>query len=131
MSAFEAARAMVGAGAEWTRLGLETAGALSIAIGGITTILEMARHALAREHVSFTGARFHLSRYLALALEFQLAGDILETAIAPEWAKIGQLAAIAAIRTALNYFLSREIADERPAAPSPTSATPTVTPAAE
>jgi uncharacterized membrane protein len=131
MSAFEAVRAMVGAWAEWTRLGLETAGALSIAIGAITTIVEMSRHVLAREHVSFTSARFHLSRYLALALEFQLAGDILETAIAPEWAKIGQLAAIAAIRTALNYFLSREIADERPADASSSSATPTVTPAAE
>jgi len=92
MSAFEAVRAMVGAWAEWTRLGLETAGALSIAIGAITTIVEMTRHALAREHVSFTSARFHLSRYLALALEFQLAGDILETAIAPEWTKIGKFA---------------------------------------
>ena len=134
MSAFEAVRAMVGAGAEWTRLGLETAGALSIAIGAITTIVAMARQARAHEHVSFSSARFNLSRYLALALEFQLAGDILETAIAPEWSKIGQLAAIAAIRTGLNYFLSREIAEERPAVASTTSATSaaaTVTPAAE
>lgn len=131
MSAFEAVRAMVGVGAEWTRLGLETAGALSIAIGAITTIVTMGRHALSHEHVSFASARFNLSRYLALALEFQLAGDILETAIAPEWTKIGQLAAIAAIRTGLNYFLSREIAGERTAVASTAAATPAVTPAAE
>jgi uncharacterized membrane protein len=38
---------------------------------------------------------------------------VLETAIAPEWSKIGQLAAIATIRTALNYFLGRELREER------------------
>jgi uncharacterized membrane protein len=113
MSALETVTAVVHAGAEWTRLGLETAGALTIAIGAIATIVTMACQVVAHEHVSFTSARFGLSRYLALALEFQLAGDVLETAIAPEWAKIGQLAAIAAIRTALNYFLSREMSAER------------------
>jgi uncharacterized membrane protein len=53
--------------------------------------------------------RLRLGRWLALALEFELAADILRTAIAPTWAEIGQLAAIAAIRTALNYFLQKEI----------------------
>jgi uncharacterized membrane protein len=115
MSALETMTGFIGTGAEWTRLGLETMGALTIAIGAVTTIATMVRELAAHQHVSFTSARFGLSRYLALALEFQLAGDILETAVAPEWAKIGQLAAIAAIRTALNYFLSREIADERAA----------------
>jgi uncharacterized membrane protein len=109
----DAARELVSAGAEWARLLLETAGAVTIAAGAIATIVQMARQAAAHGHISFTGARSNLSRYLVLALEFQLAADVLETAIAPEWAKIGQLAAIAAIRTALNYFLSREIADER------------------
>jgi uncharacterized membrane protein len=131
MSAFDAVQAIVGAGAEWTRLGLETAGALSIAIGAITTIVAMGRALMAHEHVSFTIARFNLSRYLVLALEFQLAADILETAIAPEWMKIGQLAAIAAIRTALNYFLSREIAEKPPVVTNTAGATPAVTPAAE
>src|SRR5215831_8712631 len=112
MSAFDSVVAVVLAGAEWTRLGLETMGALTIAIGAIATIAAMVRQVMARQHVSFTGARSNLSRYLILALEFQLAGDILETAIAPEWTKIGQLAAIATIRTALNYFLNREIVEE-------------------
>ncbi|HZS78977.1 MAG TPA: DUF1622 domain-containing protein [Ktedonobacteraceae bacterium] len=53
--------------------------------------------------------RLRLGRWLALALEFELAADILRTAIAPTWAEIGQLAAIATIRTALNYFLQQEI----------------------
>lgn len=41
------------------------------------------------------------------------AGDILRTAVAPTFTEIGQLAAIAAIRTALNYFLGKEIERER------------------
>jgi uncharacterized membrane protein len=53
--------------------------------------------------------RLQLSRWLALALEFELAADILRTAVAPTWNEIGQLAAIIVLRTALNYFLQREI----------------------
>jgi uncharacterized membrane protein len=33
--------------------------------------------------------------------------------VAPSFSELGQLAIVAAIRTALNYFLSREIAEER------------------
>ncbi len=46
---------------------------------------------------------------LVLALELELAADIVRTAIAPTWSDIGQLAAIATIRTALNWFLERDI----------------------
>lgn len=53
--------------------------------------------------------RLRLARWLAVALEFELAADILRTAIAPSWDEIGKLAAIAALRTLLNYFLQREI----------------------
>ncbi len=53
--------------------------------------------------------RLRLGRWLSLALEFELAADILRTAIAPTWKEIGQLAAIAALRTVLNYFLQQEI----------------------
>lgn len=53
--------------------------------------------------------RLRFSRWLTLALEFELSTDILRTAVAPTWSDIGQLAAIAAIRTLLNYFLQKEI----------------------
>ena len=58
------------------------------------------------------GLRLGLGRSLALSLEFLLGADILRTAVEPSWDEIGRLAAIAAIRTALNYFLQREIASE-------------------
>ena len=72
-----------------------------------------------------TEVRLTLGRWLAVALEFELAADILRTAVAPTWNEIGQLAAIAALRTALNYFLGKEIDKEasdvrrKPASPSP------------
>lgn len=53
--------------------------------------------------------RLRLARWLAVALEFELAADILRTAIAPTWSEIGKLAAIATLRTLLNYFLEQEI----------------------
>lgn len=53
--------------------------------------------------------RLQLGRWLSLALEFELAADILRTAIAPTWDEIGKLAAIVVLRTLLNYFLEREI----------------------
>jgi uncharacterized membrane protein len=53
--------------------------------------------------------RLHLGRWLAVALELELAADILRTAIAPTWNELGQLAAIVVLRTVLNFFLQREI----------------------
>ena len=53
--------------------------------------------------------RHRFGKWLLLGLEFTLAADILQTAIAPSWEDIGRLAAIAAIRTALNFFLQREM----------------------
>lgn len=74
-----------------------------------------------RSHEAKEDVRLRLGRWLALALEFELGADILRTAIAPTWSEIGQLAAIAAVRTALNYFLQLEIdkaAVRRGAAPA-------------
>ena len=47
--------------------------------------------------------------WLVLSLEFLLAADILKSAISPTWNEIGQLAAIAAIRTFLNYSLGHDL----------------------
>jgi uncharacterized membrane protein len=66
-----------------------------------------------RKAGSFVPVRLDLGRFLTLGLEFQLASDVLRTAIAPTFKEIGELAAVAAIRTALNFFLEREIRAER------------------
>ena len=104
---------------DWLRLGVEAFGAVVIAIGlvaaAVTFVRGLGRPAGGTAHHSrLQGTRRILAHYLAVALEFQLAADILATAVAPSWNQIGKLAAIAAIRTALNYFLSREMAEEKP-----------------
>ncbi len=63
--------------------------------------------------------RLRLGRWLSVVLEFLLAADILRTAIAPSWDDIGKLAAIAGIRTALNFFLQREVREASRATDSP------------
>jgi uncharacterized membrane protein len=98
---------------EWLRVALEAAGAVTIAAGAIAAALVAARTIHHDRHPDFTAARLELARFLALALEFQLAADVLETAISPDWATIGHLAAIGTIRTALNYFLDREMRGDR------------------
>lgn len=64
---------------------------------------------------SWTRIRIRLGRWLAVALEFELAADILGTAVTPTWDDVGKLAAIIVLRTLLNYFLHREVreADEQ------------------
>jgi uncharacterized membrane protein len=53
------------------------------------------------------------ARWLIAGLTFQLAADVIETASAPTWDDIRRLAAIAVIRTFLNYFLERDIVEAR------------------
>ncbi|RYE25738.1 MAG: DUF1622 domain-containing protein [Sphingobacteriaceae bacterium] len=100
---------------QWLRLGVEITGAAAIAIGSIISLYRFIRALLSRQETDFNAIRLTLARYLALALEFQLGADILSTAVAPNWQEIGKLGAIAVIRTGLNYFLSKEMEEEKKA----------------
>ena len=53
------------------------------------------------------------ARWLVAGLTFQLAADIIETSISTGWDAIGRIAAIAVIRTFLNYFLERDLNEVR------------------
>src|SRR5262245_28047247 len=53
------------------------------------------------------------ARWLVAGLTFQLAADIIETSIAPDWDDVGRLAVIALIRTFLNYFLEKDLRELR------------------
>ena len=59
--------------------------------------------------ISKEAIRVQFGSSVAVALELMLGADVLATAVAPSWNDIGKLAAIAVIRTALNYFLEREL----------------------
>jgi uncharacterized membrane protein len=103
----------------WTEIvatGVEVAAALIIALAALLALIRalvaFARPS-AQPDTQKESLRLELGRWLAVALEFTLAADILRTAIAPSWDDIGKLAAIAALRTLLNFFLQREIDGHR------------------
>ena len=106
---FERAESFIYHAAEWIKLFVELCGVLVIAWGVIISLYLYAHRIFTRQEQDFVALRLTLARYLIVALEFQLAADIISTAIAPNWDQIGKLAAIATIRTVLNYFLEQEI----------------------
>lgn len=87
---------------------------LVVAFGTIQAFVHSLR---AMVSPSATGRHFHsgyvqYARWLIAGLTFQLAADIIETAFSPSWDEIGQLAAIAVIRTFINFFLERDMAEQ-------------------
>ena len=116
--------AAVSQAVQWLKLVVESVGAVVIALGIVAVAGQLLRALWAGRATDFTFIRLTLARYLALALEFQLGADILSTAIAPSWEQIRNLGAIAIIRTALNYFLSREMQQERQQSQGETNVVP-------
>jgi uncharacterized membrane protein len=84
-----------------------TVGSLEAAATAVRTIFIRASDAVRR------AAMLKYERWLAAGLTFQLAGDIVHTAVTPTWDDIGRLAAIAVIRTFLTFFLERDIRELR------------------
>ncbi|HKD81124.1 MAG TPA: DUF1622 domain-containing protein [Candidatus Angelobacter sp.] len=97
--------------AAWIALGIEAAAALLIMVGACEAFYTM--FARFFSHQLSVGTRkevlVRFGVWLLLGLEFELAADIIRTAISPSWNDIGQLAAIATIRTVLNHFLEKDL----------------------
>ena len=97
----------------YLKLAVEAVGAAIVGFGALATVVVYLLSVFGIRKRSYTEIRLFLGRYLALGLEFQLGSDILSTAVAPTIAEVEILAFIVVIRTALNYFLSKEIERER------------------
>jgi uncharacterized membrane protein len=97
--------------AQYVALGAELGAVLLIAVGTLEALYRTLRAVLAG--MVSPGERkaiwLRFAVWILLALEFALAADIARTVIAPTWDDVGKLAAIAAIRTFLNFFLERDI----------------------
>lgn len=80
-----------------------------ITLGVFTTLYNLTiKTVFGRDWNYYIQTRLVLSRFLLLALEFQIAGDILETVLKPGWEEFGQLAATIVIRSVLSYVLILE-----------------------
>ncbi len=98
-------------GVELVQFALELISVACVVIGLGKTLLLALRQ---RDHEpGFPRIRLCFGSWLILALEFQLAADILATTIAPSQEELIRLAVIAVIRTFLNYFLGKELKEQR------------------
>jgi uncharacterized membrane protein len=89
---------------------LEIISAIVIAAALIRLIIEYFQTILKiKSGLSAMQARVQFGSAVAVSLELLLGADVLATAVAPTWNEIGKLAAIAVIRTTLNFFLEREL----------------------
>ena len=95
---------------------IEAMALVIIAFGSIEAFIASAR--TVAMHITLEGETrraiwLRYARWLIAGLTFQLAADVIDTAIAPTWDEIGRLGAIAAIRTFLNFFLERDLEEVR------------------
>jgi uncharacterized membrane protein len=89
---------------------LEIASATVIAAALIKLIFNFFQSFLKNKSgLSAMDARVTFGSAVAVSLELLLGADVLATAVAPSWDDIGKLAAIAILRTALNFFLEKEL----------------------
>lgn len=98
--------------AQYVSLALNAVAILVIAAGAVAALVAIAVAVGQRRASNGPEIRriwLDFARWLVAGLTFQLAADIVETAVAPTWDDIGHLAAIAVIRTFLTYFLDRDM----------------------
>lgn len=96
------------------KLLLELISAMCVGVGLFRTLrlgLRLSRRTRATPS-PFVELRIAFGTWLALALEFQLGADILSTTISPTFDALAKLGITAIIRTFLNYFLNKELAEE-------------------
>jgi uncharacterized membrane protein len=87
---------------------------LTIVIATLEVCIAATHAALKQEsHHLLRAIWLRYARWLVAALTLQLAADIIETSISTSWQAIGRVGAIAVIRTALNFFLDRDVGEMR------------------
>jgi uncharacterized membrane protein len=90
-------------------LALEFTAVLCITVGFVKAFILLLKRRQANYSPLYNRLRLLFGGWLVLALEFQLASDIIKSAVSPTYEHLIQLGAIALIRTFLNYFLSKEL----------------------
>ena len=100
--------------AHYIALAIETIAIAVIAIGALEAVVGIVR--VGMHSVTATTQQravwMKFARWLVAGLTFQLAADVVNTSFSPTWDEVGHLAAIAAIRTFLSYFLDREMLEK-------------------
>jgi uncharacterized membrane protein len=99
--------------ASYIALVIEAGAVLVVAFGALQALFGVVASIARRAADEMQGREIWIrfATWILLALEFALAADLVRTAVAPTWDDIAKLAVIATIRTMLNYFLAKDIAE--------------------
>jgi uncharacterized membrane protein len=92
---------------DWLALIIIVAGTIEAFVRGLALMLSSAAGHMEQD------IWLRYARWLVAGLTFQLAADIIETAITTDWDAVGRIAVVAVIRTFLNYFLERDLEEMR------------------
>jgi uncharacterized membrane protein len=91
---------------------LEFTSVVCIIVGFVAAVILLVKSKKLKSTPLHRRLKLTFGGWLALALEFQLASDIVKTTVSPSYENLIQLAAVAIIRTFLTYFLNREIKED-------------------
>lgn len=94
---------------DYVTYAIEAIGALVIVLSAGRTAIRYVINYFRPEEVDISTLRLSLGQSMVMALEFQVAADILKTALSPSWNDIILLAALIGLRTLLNYLLEQEL----------------------
>lgn len=97
---------------ECISLFLDIISVICIVIGIIVAVITMFKLIGETTTPLHNRIRMKFGGWLVLALEFQLASDIVKTTLSPNYENLIILGVIALIRTFLNYFLNKELKEE-------------------
>ncbi len=105
-------QAVIRDGLIFIAVGIQAIAGLIVGIAALTTAFRLISLPLVGKTThrpTKEAIRLSFSKWLALALEFEVGADIVLTAVAPTWSDIGKLSALILLRTLLNFFLEQEI----------------------
>jgi uncharacterized membrane protein len=99
---------------EWSIVAIDAIAFLVIVVGTVDVVVRALHTEIGgRSRDEKRGVWLRYARFLVMGLTFQLAADIIETSISTSWEAIARLAVIAVIRTFLEFFLERDVAEVR------------------
>jgi len=108
----------LGQGLEFIGLGIDLIGVAIVLFGFVVSLIALVR--VLSRGVGFRkcvgdlhGVRLQLGTYILVAIEFMIASDIIHTVITRKLEDLAFVAALVAIRTAISYFLGKELAEAR------------------
>ena len=91
---------------------LESISVLCVVIGLIAAIVFAFKTNATKWSPLHTQIKIRFGSWLALALQFLLASDIVVSIVSPTYENLIKLGALAVIRTFLNYFLNKELYEQ-------------------